>query len=125
MPRDLIDTDVLIDYLRDRSEAVAFMESLEEPPLVSALTVAELYAGVREGRNRRLLDDFVARMEVVPLDRDIAIRGGRIRRDHKNSSGVGPIDAMIAATAEALQARLITRNPRHFPTLSNVLVPYR
>jgi predicted nucleic acid-binding protein len=47
--RLLIDTDVLIDYLRDRAEAVSYLEGLTESLLVSVITVAELYAGVREG----------------------------------------------------------------------------
>ena len=56
MPRNLlIDTDVLIDYLTAREEAVA-----------------ELYAGVREGKERVILDDFIEAFEVVPLTIDIA-----------------------------------------------------
>lgn len=125
MARDLIDTDILIDYLRGRHEARALLHSLEPPLKVSVLTIAELYTGVRDGKDRSKLDALVATLEVTFLDTDIARRGGLIRRDHRNRSGVGFVDAMIAATAEALQARLITRNARHFPTLSNVLVPYR
>lgn len=47
--RLLIDTDVLIDYLRSKSQAVSFLENLKELLLISSITVAELYAGVREG----------------------------------------------------------------------------
>jgi predicted nucleic acid-binding protein len=45
----LVDTDVLIDYLRDHPQAVAFLEAQPGPLLISAITVAELYAGVGEG----------------------------------------------------------------------------
>ena len=38
----LLDTDILIDYLRDYIDAVAYLEGLSEPLLVSAITVAEL-----------------------------------------------------------------------------------
>ena len=38
--RLLIDTDVLIDYLRDRAEAVSYLESLTESLLISVITVA-------------------------------------------------------------------------------------
>ena len=50
--RLLIDTDVLIDYLRGRAEAVSYLESLTESLLISASTVAELHAGMREGAER-------------------------------------------------------------------------
>ncbi len=46
----LLDTDVLIDYLRNRIEAVNYLENLIEIPLVSSVTVAELYSGVRENK---------------------------------------------------------------------------
>jgi hypothetical protein len=48
----LLDTDVLIDYLRDYPAAVVYLESLPQPLLVSAITVAELYSGVRELRGQ-------------------------------------------------------------------------
>ena len=55
----LIDTDVLIDYLRGQADAIAFLESLTERAPISAVTVAELYAGVRAGEERTALDSFV------------------------------------------------------------------
>lgn len=39
--RLLLDTDVLIDYLRGRAEAVAYLERLTTALLISAITVAE------------------------------------------------------------------------------------
>jgi hypothetical protein len=36
----LIDTDILIDYLRGRPEAVTYLEGLSEVLLISAITVA-------------------------------------------------------------------------------------
>jgi predicted nucleic acid-binding protein len=45
----LLDTDILIDYLRGQVKAVAFLKKTRRHLLVSALTVAELHVGVREG----------------------------------------------------------------------------
>jgi len=42
----LLDTDLLIDFLRGQRQAVAFMEKETRPMAVSALTTAELHAGV-------------------------------------------------------------------------------
>jgi predicted nucleic acid-binding protein len=89
----LIDTDVLIDYLRARPEAVAYIESLTEQLLMSAITLAELYAGVREGSERIALDIFVRAFVVIPVDDDIAVKGGLYRRDYSKSHGVGLSDA--------------------------------
>jgi predicted nucleic acid-binding protein len=122
-PRLLLDTDVVVDYLRDREEAATYLESHAESLLVSAMTVAELYAGVREGAERSRLVKFLAAMEIIPVDAAIAQKGGLYRRDYGPSHGVGLADALIAATATIHQARLVTLNARHFPMLE-VEVPY-
>ncbi len=120
----LLDTDVLIDYLRARIEAVAFLEGLSESLIVSTITVAEVYAGVREGKERRVLDRFLRAFEIVPVDEEVAKQGGLLRRDYGPSHGVGLADALVAATAKIRQATLVTLNKRHFPMLEEVLAPY-
>jgi predicted nucleic acid-binding protein len=121
----LIDTDVLIDYLRDHADAVVYLESIAEQVFISAITVAELYAGVREGEERTALDSFVKAFEIVLVDEAIAVKGGLYRRDYRKSHNVGLADAIIAASAEAKSAILVTLNSKHFPMLTNVIVPYR
>jgi predicted nucleic acid-binding protein len=44
---------------------------------------------------------------------------------YRGRHGVGIPDALIAATARAHGARLVTRNLRHFPMLDDLLVPYQ
>jgi predicted nucleic acid-binding protein len=122
--RLLIDTDVLIDYLRGQAHAVAYLEGRAETLLVSAITVAELFAGVREGKERTALSAFLSAFEVVAIDAVIAERGGLFRRDHGRSRSTGLTDALIAATAAHVQAQLVTLNGKHFPMLSDVHVPY-
>ena len=120
----LIDTDVLIDYLRSQADAVAFLESLTNPFLISAISVAELYSGVREGKERKALELFISAFEQVPVTEKIAVEGGLYRRDFGKSHGVGLPDALIAATAESRGATLVTLNKKHFPMLATVEVPY-
>ncbi len=123
--RLLIDTDVLIDYLRGYPDAVSYLDGLTDPLLVSVINVAELYAGVREGDERTRLDQFVRAFQMVPVDPGIAQKGGLFRRDYLKSHNVGLADALIAATADILQCTLVTLNQKHFPMLNNVFVPYR
>jgi predicted nucleic acid-binding protein len=122
--RLLLDTDVLIDYLRGVPEAVTYLESRKEVLLISAVTVGELYAGVREGRERKALDAFMQAFEIVVLDASLAERGGLLRRDYGKSHGTGLADALIAASAERQEAVLVTLNRKQFPMLREVLVPY-
>ena len=72
----LVDTDVLIDYLRDHPDAVAYLDAVSDRLLISAITIAELYAGVRDGAERVALDDFIRAFEIVQIDNEIAVKGG-------------------------------------------------
>lgn len=72
-----------------------------------------------------MLDRFIDSFQVVAVDKAIAIRAGIIRRDFGRSHGTGLADAIIAATAEAQQAKLVTLNSKHFQMLQDVEVPYR
>ena len=123
--RLLLDTDVLIDYLRDRPEAVAYVEGLVGELLISAVTVAELYAGVREGAERAKLENFLKVFHIVPIEDEIARKGGLYRRNYRKSHNTGLSDALIAATAEIQQVPLVTLNKKHFPMLTTVTVPYQ
>ncbi len=121
----LIDTDVLVDYLREFPPAVEYLESLEEDLCTSSIVVAELYGGVREGKERQSLDSLLSVFEIKPIDADLAERGGILRRDFAPKHGTGLADALIAATAQQCGAELVTLNAKHFPMLQNVVVPYK
>lgn len=111
----LIDTDILIDYLRGQANAVSYIEGLTNPLLISAITVAELYSGVREGDEHKALGSFISAFELVLVDENIAVKGGLYRRDYGRSPNVGLADALIASTAESRGAVLVTLNKKHFP----------
>ena len=67
----LIDTDVLIDYLRGQADAATYLEELSAPLLMSVITLAELFAGVRDGEERRALDVFISVFELVEVSSEI------------------------------------------------------
>ena len=47
----LLDTDVLIDFLRGYDKAVSFVNVNLDRIILSSIVVAELYAGVRNGND--------------------------------------------------------------------------
>lgn len=121
----LVDTDVMVDFLRGLPGAVAFVSEAPLPLAVSAVTVAELHAGVREGEERAVLARCLSACDIRVLDAEVAARGGLLRRDYGKSHGVRLADALIAATAEMHGLKLVTLNRKHYPMLASVLVPYR
>jgi hypothetical protein len=121
----LVDTDVLVDFLRGHTKAVAFVEAEATRIILSAVVVAELFAGVREGSERETLEEFVSLFPIIPVSADIGAKGGLYKRDYGDSHGVGLADAILAATAEAENAELKTLNTRHYPMLKRLRPPYR
>lgn len=119
----LVDTDVLIDYLRGYERAVAWLDSLNHPPLISVLTITELYAGAREPEHEAL-HHFFGAFVPIEIGADIAKQAGLYRRQYGGSHGTGVVDAIIAACAEAANATLATLNTKHFPMLQRVERPY-
>ena len=122
--RYLIDTDVLIEYLRGSDQAADFLEQLQGELLISAITVAELFSGARGSDELNALDQIVLAFEVVPVDERLARSGGQLRREYHASHGVGLADALIAASAAEREAGLVTFNRRHYPMVDDLTIPY-
>ncbi len=120
----LLDSDILVEYLRNRPQAIDYVDALEGNLLISVITVAELIAGARNQVERQSIELFLAALEVIPIDYAIAKQGGLFRQQYKQSHGTGLDDALIAATAELTGATLISFNRRHFPMIANFQVPY-
>ncbi|MEW6751330.1 MAG: type II toxin-antitoxin system VapC family toxin [Candidatus Latescibacterota bacterium] len=121
----LVDTDVLVDFLRGYDKAVALVTGHAARIVLSAVVVAELYAGVKGDAEQAAVESFVSLFRVVPVDARIAKTAGLYRRDYGRSHGVGLADAILAATAEAEHAQVKTLNTRHYPMLKNLKPAYR
>jgi predicted nucleic acid-binding protein len=80
---------------------------------------------VRSSAEERQIEALCRRLLVHHVDGEIARLGGSYCRQYRHSHGVQIADALIAATARVHEARLVTRNARHFPMLDDVVVPYR
>ena len=122
----LLDTDLLIDHLRRHPNAAILFDRLPQDCAISAVTIAELHAGVRHGAERVALKLLLSTFAHIELNAEIAAQGGLLRRDWGKSHGVGLNDALIAATALHSERVLLSLNAKHFPMLAKgqLLVPY-
>lgn len=120
----ILDTDVLIDFFRGYSEAVAFVNAHSPRIILSSIVVAELYAGAKRDAEQVVLEDFFTLFRVVPVSAEIAKTGGLYKRDYGKSHGVGLADAIIAATAEVENAELKTLNTKHYPMVKRLRPAY-
>jgi hypothetical protein len=120
----LLDTDVIVDFFRGHPKAVAFMNNHSDRIILSAIVVAELFAGVKGDAELSALEEFVSIFRVAPVNVEIAKAGGLYRSRFGKSHGVGLADAILAATAEAENAELKTLNIKHYPMLKGLTPAY-
>lgn len=120
----LLDTCVVIDLLRGRQAALAFVEGLADAPSLSVITATELIAGVRSRQERRLIERLLEVYSIHDIDLETASLAGDHVRQYGPSHGVDPIDALIAATAMARGLELATLNLKHFPMIKGLKRPY-
>lgn len=115
------DTDLCVDALRGRSEAVEGLAALERgaPLAVAAVTAHELWGGAfgadNPEREAARVARFLSAFVILPYDEATARIGGELAATLKaGGSPIGDLDTMIAATALAHGATLATRNARNF-----------
>jgi predicted nucleic acid-binding protein len=126
----ILDTAFLLDVRHSDGDAIACARDLEQSPeqlRVSAITMAELQAGVpRAGEPLDEYDRIVkvtATKEVVPVTKSIASRGGRLYGEQQNAGQTVELDdCLIAATALEFEEPVVTRNVSHFDRFDGVLV---
>ncbi len=120
----LLDTCVVIDFLRGVASAENFVRSLAEKPSISAVTVAEVFAGLKSQKEEREARAFLASCVVLTLLPSMAETAGAFMRHYRGSHGLEIADTLIAATAEHHRLDLATLNVKHFPMFKRLKAAY-
>lgn len=120
----LFDTSVVVDYLRQRDVAVAFVQSRRATPILAVATVSELYAGARSRREETRIERIIVTSRILLVSVEIAKLAGQHMKHYRASHGLDIVDALIAATAEEHRLTLATLNVKHFPMLKGLKPAY-
>lgn len=112
----LLDSDVLIDLLRQYPPAIGWLDALddEEELVVPGYVVMELIQGCRnKGEQERVQRELAAYgvAWLSPADCDEALE---VFAAHRLSHGAGLLDVLIGQTAVALRVPLHTFNQKHY-----------
>lgn len=116
----LVDTDV-VSYLLNRHSLAAVYERLLIgcTPMVSFMTVAEMYRGaLKKNWGPRRIDELESHLRqfaVVPYVLEVCIAFAQISNSaERRGRPITTADAFVAACAASLQIPLLTNNRRHF-----------
>ena len=116
MEKVVVDSDIIIDYLRTSKGRLPDLLSLQEQGkieiYVSSMTVFELFAGSFSKKDESKISELVAGFKVVAFDENLAKFAGELTRDWKLSLPLA--DFVIASTAVFIEAQVVTRNKDHF-----------
>ena len=123
----LIDTDVLIDSLRNNAIAANELERLLRHGRmgVSVVTRMELIVGCRDKQALATTQQLLTGLDLVPLNEGISdIADGLVTKFYL-SHGLKISDALIGATALYYALPFLTKNQRDFRFIPGLkLLPY-
>lgn len=118
----LIDSDILIDFGRDRIEAVNTLAVLEADYQLSTsvITAMELYSGSRSKRDQKRVDELISDIPILFVTKSISETAFEMMKKYRSSHGVEINDMLIAATAIESGAKLISKNQKHYQFITTL-----
>lgn len=127
MPRYMLDTDISSYLIRgDHPEVTDAFRQHFPDVCISAITAAELQYGAQKRKSQLLTRNVNAYCNLVPIcewTREAAETYAEMRVElEKHGTPVGSMDMLIAASAIAEGAILITNNIAHFLKIGKLRV---
>ncbi len=116
----LLDANVVLDYFRERGNVAANLLAVAPGELaLPAIAAYEIWVGVigsqNPSRRRAQYEQFLAEVPILDFDAATGRKAAELRHAMtRKGDAIGPLDTLIAGSALAHQATLVTRNVREF-----------
>lgn len=123
MQKVVLDSDIIIDHLQDYGDTLqtllVFASQKKLQLYIPSVVVTELFSGKETKKQERLfnLKRLLERLEWISNDKEISEVAGFLIRDY---SPIKLADAIVAATALSLNAKLATRNKKDFENIKEL-----
>ncbi len=117
----LIDTDVLIWYLRGNKKSYELIHNLNGF-CISSITYMELIQGMRDKRELKLLQKTLKNWEVkaIYVSEEISAKALFYMEEYFLSHSMQIADSLIASTATTFGLKLITANDKHYKVVKEL-----
>ena len=121
-----LDSCICLDFLRGKTPDFYKLLRATDPKLIKipAIVSAELLLGAEKcnqvKRSTLAVEEFISPFEILPFTQNCAYEYAKLRADlEAQGQVIGANEMLIAATAIANHATLITNNAREFKRIPN------
>jgi tRNA(fMet)-specific endonuclease VapC len=124
----VLDTNTLIYYFKGQGQIAKNLANVSPQEIgISTIVLFELQVGIAKStspaKRTQQLQQLLSRVNLVPFDRDSAVAAATIRAQlEQQGTPIGPLDVLIAGTALAFQATLVTHNVKEFSRVSGLAI---
>lgn len=124
----LLDTDIVIDFLKNQKPAIDLFRRLTNESLkISVITLMEIGYGIEKsydpGKKKKQFRNFIEEfsIEIISIESIVAEEFVRIKIGlEKQKQPLTDFDIIIAATAMVNNLTLATRNTKHFKRIKKL-----
>ena len=124
----VLDTNTLIYYFKGQGQVAQNLVNVPSQEIsIPTIVLFELQGGIDKStspaKRTQQLQQLLNRVNLVPFDRDAALAAATIRVQlERQGTPIGSLDVLIAGTAMALQATLVTHNVGEFSRVLELAV---
>ena len=119
----LVDTDVLVWYMRGNEKAKRTIRNLTEFS-ISVVTYIELIQGLRNKEELNVLRNSLKgwNANIIYINEEISTKAMFMVEQYYLSHSIQLADALIGATAVIYGLPLLTSNTKHYKKIKNIII---
>jgi len=124
----ILDTNTLIYYFKGQGQVAQNLVNVSAQEIsIPMIVLFELQVGIAKStspaKRTQQLQELMSRVNLVLFDREAALAAAKIRAElEQQGTPIGQMDVLIAGTAIALQATLVTHNIKEFSRVSGLTI---
>jgi len=116
----VLDTNVLIEILKNNQQTIKKVESLSPPLFVSVISAMELIYGALNKAEQKKLQQFLSLFTVIELNEKISKQAFSLITQYAKSHTLDIPDSLIAASCLESNKTLFTYNRKDFRFISKL-----
>ena len=110
----VLDTNVLIEILKNNKQTIKQVESLSPPLFVSVISAMELIYGALNNKELKKLQQFLSLFTIIQLNEKVSQQAFSLITKYAKSHTLDIPDALIAASCLENNKTLFTYNRKDF-----------